>query len=58
VAGQVEASTQNQAKRALLFRFREVLALELRWLDNDQQAKAPKRLPVMLTRDDMGFRTA
>lgn len=54
----MEASTQNQAMRALLFRYREVLALELRWLDNDQQAKAPKRLPVMLTRDDMGFRTA
>ena len=50
VAGKVAASTQNQAKSALLFLYREVLELELPWLDNVAQAKTPKRLPVVLTR--------
>lgn len=50
VAGRVAASTQNQAKSALLFLYREVLELALPWLDNVAQAKAPKRLPVVLTR--------
>lgn len=49
VAGRVAASTQNQAKSALLFLYREVLGLELPWLDNVERAKAPKRLPVVLT---------
>ena len=53
VVGRVAASTQNQAKSALLFLYREVLALELPWLDNVQQARAPKRLPVVLTRDEV-----
>jgi integron integrase len=42
------ASTQNQAKSAILF-FREVLEIQLPWLDNVTQAKAPKKLPVVLT---------
>jgi len=49
VAGKVAASTQNQAKSALLYLYREVLGVELPWLDNVTQAKAPKRLPVVLT---------
>jgi len=49
VAGKVSASTQNQAKSALLFLYREVLGIQLPWLDNVTQAKAPKRLPVVLT---------
>lgn len=49
VAGKVAASTQNQAKSALLFLYREVLAIELPWLDNVTQAKTPQRLPVVLT---------
>jgi integron integrase len=49
VAGKVAASTQNQAKSALLFLYREVLAIELPWLDNVTQAKMPQRLPVVLT---------
>jgi integron integrase len=53
VAGKVAASTQNQAKSALLFLYREVLEAELPWLDNVQQAKAPKRLPVVLTRAEV-----
>jgi len=53
VNGKVAASTQNQAKAALLFLYREVLAIELPWLDNVEQAKAPKRLPVVLNRDEI-----
>ncbi|MCC6213093.1 MAG: integron integrase [Burkholderiales bacterium] len=53
VAGNVAASTQNQAKSALLFLYREVLETELPWLDNVERARAPKRLPVVLTRDEV-----
>lgn len=53
VAGRVAASTQNQAKSAILFLYREVLEAELPWLDNVQPAKSPKRLPVVLTRDEV-----
>jgi len=53
VEGRVAASTQNQAKSALLFLYREVLGSELPWLDNIQQAKTSKRLPVVLTRAEV-----
>ncbi|CAG0983756.1 Tyrosine recombinase XerD [Geobacteraceae bacterium] len=49
VQGKVAAATQNLAKSSLLFLYREVLEIELPWLDNITQAKAPKRLPVVLT---------
>jgi site-specific recombinase XerD len=49
VQGKVAASAQNQAKAALLFLYREVLEQNLPWLQNVEQAKAPKRLPVVLT---------
>ena len=52
VVGNVAASTQNQAKSALLFLYKEVLGVELPWLDNVEHAKAPKRLPVVLTREE------
>ena len=55
VVGKVAASTQNQAKSALLFLYREVLGTELPWLDNVEKAKAPKRLPVVLTRQEAGI---
>ncbi|MPZ45382.1 MAG: integron integrase [Betaproteobacteria bacterium] len=45
----VAASTQNQAKSALLFLYREVLATELPWMDDIEGAKRPQRLPVVLT---------
>ncbi len=47
------ASTQNQAKSAILFLYKEVLGAELPWLDNVTQAKTPRRLPVVLTRDEV-----
>lgn len=53
VKRKVSASTQNQAKSALLFLYKEVLAVELQWLDNVEQAKTPKRLPVVLNRDEI-----
>ncbi len=46
---QVSASTQNQAKAALLYLYKEVLQIRLPWLDDVVQAKASKRLPVVLT---------
>lgn len=49
VKGKVAASTQNQAKSALLFLYREVLGQTLPWLDKVTQAKASTRLPVVLT---------
>lgn len=45
----VSASTQNQAKAALLFLYREVLNMDLPWLKEAVEAKAAKRLPVVLT---------
>ena len=49
VVGKVSASTQNQARSALLFLYREVLEQTLPWLENVTQARVPKRLPVVLT---------
>ena len=53
VAGNVAAATQNQAKSALLFLYREVLETELPWLDNVERARTPKRLPGVLTREEV-----
>jgi len=53
VEGRVSASTQNQARSALLFLYKEVLGVELPWLDNVEQAKKPKRLPVVLDQDEV-----
>jgi hypothetical protein len=46
VDGQVAASTQNQALSALLFLCRDVLEVDLPWLDGIVRAKRPQRLPV------------
>ncbi|MEW6444483.1 MAG: integron integrase [Pseudomonadota bacterium] len=53
VDGGVAAATQNQALSALLFLYREVLGVDLPWLDNVTRAKRPRRLPVVLTRDEV-----
>jgi len=45
----VSASTQNQALSALLFLYKEVLGMELDWLEDVVRAKRPQRLPVVLT---------
>ena len=49
----VSASTQNQAKSALLYLYKEVLGINLPWLGNVTQAKVPKRLPVVLTQAEV-----
>ena len=46
---QVSASTQNQAKSAILYLYKQVLGIELPWLDEVAQARRPRRLPVVLT---------
>ena len=53
VRSKVAASTQNQALSALLFLYREVLGVELPWLDDVVRAKRPVHLPVVLTRDEV-----
>lgn len=53
VQGKVAASTQNQALSALLFLYRKVLGQEVPWLDGLVHAKRPRRLPVVLTRDEV-----
>ena len=53
VEGHVAASTQNQALSALLFLYRDVLGVELPWLDDIVRAKRPERLPIVLSRDEV-----
>jgi len=53
VAGMVSASTQNQALSALLFLYKEVLLIDLPWLDNVVRAKQSQRLPSVLTRTEV-----
>ena len=53
VERKVSASTQNQALSAILFLYREVLKIELPWLDNVVKAKRPQRMPVVLTREEV-----
>ena len=47
--GRVSESTQTQALSAILFLYRSVLKREFGWLDGLVRAKAPARLPVVLT---------
>jgi len=53
VVREVAASTQNQAKSAILFLYKEVLGAELPWLDGIESAKPSRRLPVVLTVDEV-----
>lgn len=47
----VSASTQNQARAALLFLYANVLGVDLPWLDGIVRAKRPERIPVYLTHE-------
>jgi integron integrase len=51
--GRVSASTQNQAKSALLFLYRHVLKMKLEWLDEVVCARKPRRLPTVLSREEV-----
>ncbi|HQU89240.1 MAG TPA: tyrosine-type recombinase/integrase, partial [Denitromonas sp.] len=48
-AGNVSASTQNQAMHAVLYLYEHVLGVDLPWLDGITRARESKRIPVVLT---------
>jgi hypothetical protein len=48
----VSASTQNQALNAVVFLYREVLAIDLGDFGDFIRAKRPARLPAVLTREE------
>jgi integron integrase len=50
----ISASTQNQALCALLFLYREVLRLDIGAIQQVPRARTPTRLPVVLSRDEVG----
>src|SRR5690606_19760770 len=49
----VSAFTQNQAPSAILFLYKQVLQIELPWLEGVIRAKRSQRLPVVLTREEV-----
>ncbi|MBI5100102.1 MAG: integron integrase [Nitrospirae bacterium] len=49
----VSASTQNQSLNALVFLYEQVLKREIGEIGDFTRAKRPKRLPVVLTRDEV-----
>jgi len=53
VRDRVSASTQNQALNAILFLYRHVLKIDLPWLDEVVRAKHSRRLPVVLSREEL-----
>jgi integron integrase len=52
IVGNVSASTQNQALAALLFLYQQVLGRELEWLGDLVHARRPKKVPVVLGRQE------
>ena len=49
----VSASTHNQALSAILFLYREVLNIDLPWLNHIGRPQQAKRIPAVLTRDEV-----
>jgi len=49
----VSASTHNQALSALLFLYREVLAIDLPWLEGINRPAQTKRIPSVLTKEEV-----
>jgi len=49
----VSASTQNQALNALLFLYHEVLEKKIGLIEGVVRAKRPRRLPVVLTKEEV-----
>lgn len=49
----VSASTHNQALSALLFLYREVLNIELPWLNDINRPSSTRRIPSVLTKDEV-----
>ncbi|MFO1313107.1 MAG: integron integrase [Burkholderiales bacterium] len=52
-ARNVSSSTHNQALSALLFLYKHVLEVDLPWLGEIKRPKRPRRLPVILTREEV-----
>jgi site-specific recombinase XerD len=53
IRGHVAASTQNQAAAAIAFLYRDVLREPLPEVDGVEPAKRPKRLPVVMSRQEV-----
>jgi integron integrase len=53
VKRKVSPSTQNQALQALLFLYRQVLEVELPWMDEVVRAKPKMGVPVVLSRTEV-----
>jgi integron integrase len=49
----VSTSTHNQALSALLFLYREVLGVQLPWLENIRRPAYKRRIPTVLTREEV-----
>ncbi|MFH1725065.1 MAG: integron integrase [Elusimicrobiota bacterium] len=49
----VSASTQNQALNALLFLYEQVLGRKIGLMEGMVRAKRPRRLPIVLSRDEV-----
>lgn len=49
----VAPGTQNQALAALLFLYRDVLGMELPWMEDVVRAKRPQRIPAVLSREEV-----
>lgn len=49
----VSSSTHNQALSAVLFLYREVLSMDLPWMDGIQRPASTKRIPSVLTKDEV-----
>ena len=50
----VSSSTQSQALSAVLFLYREVLQIELAWIDGISRARKREYVPVVLGREEVG----
>lgn len=53
VEGNVSASTRNVVLCALLFLYRDVLQVELPYVEGIRRAKRPARVPVVFTRTEV-----
>lgn len=49
----VAASTQTVALSALLFLYRQVLEIDLSYIDSIERAKRPERVPAVFTRSEV-----
>jgi integron integrase len=53
VRGEVAASTQNVATSAILFLYRQVLGIDVPYIEGIERAKRPERLPIVFTKAEV-----